>query len=136
MASILAQTKESRDFDEVCRSWRKSAIYVEMETAYGEFFHKRGGRLPPGGGGRTVRGLSLLRANEALTSDLVTLQSVRLAQSSQDATSLAGFGNICRFSTICIHTDTRRHTDTHTDKQSTKNDLKSGCKGYPAGWLV
>ena len=65
------------------------------------FFHKRGGRLPPGGGGRTVRGLSLLRANEALTSDLVTLQSVRLAQSSQDATSLAGFGNICRFSTIC-----------------------------------
>ena len=105
-----------------------------METAYGEFFHKRGGRLPPGGGGRTVRGLSLLRANEALTSDLVTLQSVRLAQSSQDATSLAGFGNICRFSTICIHTDTRRHTDTQTDKQ--KNNKKSGCKGYPAGWLV
>ena len=113
MASILAQTKESRDFDEVCRSLRQSAICVEMETAYGEFFHKRGGRLPPGGGGRTVRGLSLLRANEALTSDLVTLQSVRLAQSSQDATSLAGFGNICRFSTICIHTDTHRHTQTH-----------------------
>ena len=56
----------------------------ELHTA--NLFRRRGewdlGRLP------TVRGsLSLLRPNEALTSDPVALQSVRLAPSSQDATS-------------------------------------------------
>ena len=64
-----------------------SAICVEMElrTAYSESFsetRRMGRRLP------TVRGsLSLLRPNEALTSDPVALQSVRLAPSSEDATS-------------------------------------------------
>ena len=56
------------------------------------------GRLPSGRGGRTVpSGLSLLRPNEALTPDPVTLQSVRLVATLPTRQGLAGFGNICRF---------------------------------------
>ena len=73
-------------------------------TAYSEFFsgeeEEDGFHLEEA----VPSGLSLLRPNEALTPDPVTLQSVRLAAPSQDAT---GFGRIWKylqiFNCVCTH---------------------------------
>ena len=71
---------------------------MEMELHTENLEEDEDGRLPCGRGGRTVRSsLSLLRPNEALTPDPVTLQSVRLVATLLTRQGLAGFGNICRF---------------------------------------
>ena len=73
---------------------------MELHTANSALFSGEEEEEEEGFQEAVPSGLSLLRPNEALTPDPVTLQSVRLAAPSQDRTGQqgsAGFGNICRF---------------------------------------
>ena len=105
--------KFAREFEEVQFVWkwncihRNSALFSGEEEEEEDFFHLGEEEEEEEGFQEAVpSGLSLLRPNEALTPDPVTLQSVRLAAPSQDR---AGFDRIWKYLQIfnCLYTHRR-----------------------------